>query len=130
MAGSYQNHYECHSGKSEKIYTVKLIAGLALCSCPDYEEQERQLGSAKVGCKHVIATLNSLGYGSLNEYIDVVSRKAKADLFGDWDEPTERRVEPYGDFIDNTNQSARKLPVVATVDCQKVQPDPFGGFDF
>jgi hypothetical protein len=86
-AGSYTNHYECFSSKSERIYTVKLLAGLAMCECPDYEKQHQELGKAKTGCKHVIATLNHVGHGSLQEYMDAVSSRAKADLFGGgWDE--------------------------------------------
>jgi hypothetical protein len=86
-AGSYTNHYECFSSESERIYTVKLVGGLAMCSCPDYEKQYQELGKAKTGCKHVIATLNHVGYGSIAEYMDAVSNRAKADLFGGgWDE--------------------------------------------
>jgi hypothetical protein len=86
-AGSYTNHYECFSSKSERIYTVKLLGGLAMCGCEDYQRQHQELGKAKPGCKHVIATLNHVGYGSIAEYMDAVSNRAKADLFGGgWDE--------------------------------------------
>jgi hypothetical protein len=86
-AGSYTNHYECFSSKSERIYTVKLLAGLAMCSCEDYQRQHQELGKAKTGCKHVIAVAHHLGYGSLQEYMDAISTKAKSDLFGGgWDE--------------------------------------------
>jgi hypothetical protein len=67
-AGSYQSRYEVFSGKTEKIYTVELAGGLAMCSCPDYERQYQELGRAKVGCKHAIAALNHVGHGSLQEY--------------------------------------------------------------
>jgi hypothetical protein len=40
------------------------------------------MGKAKLGCKHVLATLNHLGYGSLAEYMDAMAARAKADLFG------------------------------------------------
>jgi hypothetical protein len=87
-AGSYTNHYECFSSKSERIYTVKLLGGLAMCECPDYEKQHQELGKAKTGCKHVIAVAHHLGHGSLQEYMDAVSSQAKADLFGGgWDKP-------------------------------------------
>lgn len=86
-AGSYTNHFQCYSDKSERIYTVKLLAGLAMCSCPDYEKQYQELGKAKTGCKHVLAVMHHLGHGSLQEYLDAVSNRAKADLFGGgWDE--------------------------------------------
>lgn len=112
-AGSYQNHYSCHSSKSERIYTVKLLAGLAMCECPDYEEQHRQLGNAKPGCKHVIATLNHIGYGSLTEYMDTMAQRAKADLYGGgWDEP------------------ASLKPVAVTPGKKTHSSDPFGGFNF
>lgn len=68
--GTYTNHYDCFSSKSERIYTVKLLAGLALCSCPDYGKQYQELGKARIGCKHVIATLNSIGYSSLTDYLE------------------------------------------------------------
>jgi hypothetical protein len=42
-AGSYQNHYECLSGKGENIRTVKLVADTANCSCPDWERQREEL---------------------------------------------------------------------------------------
>jgi hypothetical protein len=90
-AGSYQSRYEVFSGKTEKIYTVELAGGLAMCRCPDYEKQYQELGKAKIGCKHVIATLNHVGYGSMAEYMDAVSSRAKADLFGGgWDEPIQQ----------------------------------------
>jgi predicted nucleic acid-binding Zn finger protein len=86
-AGSYQCRYEVFSGKSEKIYSVELAGGLAMCSCPDYERQYQELGKAKPGCKHVIATLSRVGYSSIAEYMGAVSNRAKADLYdGGWDE--------------------------------------------
>lgn len=84
-AGSYTNHYECFSSKSENIYTVKLIAGLAMCECPDYEKQHQELGKAKVGCKHIIATLNHVGYGSLVEYLDA-KKEEKAKILAEAEE--------------------------------------------
>lgn len=75
-AGSYENHYEVKSD-SEKTYTVKLLAGLALCSCPDDEKQHWELGNkAKIGCKHILATLNSLGHDSLADYMNAMKAKA------------------------------------------------------
>lgn len=122
-AGSYQNHYECHSSQSEKIYTVKLIAGMAWCGCQDNLEQEKQLGSAKVGCKHLIATLNHIGHTSLAEYIDTMASRAKADLFGD---------EPTSPVPLNHNALAALIAAVAAPSPRKTKPapDPFGGFGF
>lgn len=93
-AGSYTNHYDCDSALSDRIYTVKLVAGLAMCECPDYEKQHQELGKAKIGCKHVLATLNHIGYSSLAEYIQAIRQNAAAsDLFGGgWDAPTKVAV--------------------------------------
>jgi hypothetical protein len=119
--GSYVNHYECFSSKSERIYTVKLVAGLAMCSCPDYERQYQELGKAKTGCKHVIATLNHVGYGSIAEYMDAVSNRAKADLFGGgWDESIRQPSIPT---VPTQLVVAQRVPHKT-----KPAPDPFGGF--
>lgn len=120
-AGSYQNRYEVFSGMSEKIYTVELSAGIAMCSCPDFEEQGKQLGKAKVGCKHVLATLNHIGYGSLAEYVDTMASIARADLFGD---------EPMLPVAPVQNQIAMLQAAVAAPATRKTKPtsDPFGGF--
>lgn len=122
-AGSYQGRYEVFSGMSEKIYTVELVAGTAMCGCPDYEEQRKQLGKAKVGCKHVLATLNHIGYGSLAEYIDTMAAKARADLFGD---------EPMQPVPPTQNEIATLQAAVAVPTPRKTKPvpDPFGGFGF
>jgi hypothetical protein len=94
-AGSYTNHYECFSSKSERIYTVKLLAGLAMCECPDYEKQHQELGRSKIGCKHVIAVAHHLGHSSLQEYMDAVSNRAKADLYGGgWNESIQQPIAP------------------------------------
>jgi len=77
--GSYTNHYECRSADSDRIHTVKLLGGTAICDCRDYERQMAELGTAE--CKHVYATLNYLGHASLPEYFEVQSERAKADLF-------------------------------------------------
>ena len=69
LAGSYQNHYECHSGMSENIRTVRLVAGMVDCSCPDWEKQRQELGKAAVGCKHILATIGTLGHSSLTDYL-------------------------------------------------------------
>lgn len=117
-AGSYTNHYDCHSAQSDpgtgksplahRTYTVKLVAGLAMCECPDYEKQHQEFGKAKTGCKHVLATLNHVGYGSLAEYMNAIRQNAAAsDLFGGgWDKPNIHSFEPHGDFIDDVNQEA------------------------
>jgi hypothetical protein len=121
-AGSYTNRYDVFSAKGEKIYIVELTAGLAMCGCPDYEEQRKQLGKAKPGCKHVLATLNHVGYGSLAEYMDAMVVKAKADLFGDEPQP----VAPTQNAI-ATLQAAVAAPSPRKT---KPAPDPFGGFGF
>jgi hypothetical protein len=69
-AGSYQNHYECHSENSARIRTVKLLAGTVMCDCEDYFKQEEELGRAAIGCKHLIAVLHQLGYASLEKYLE------------------------------------------------------------
>jgi hypothetical protein len=121
-AGSYQCRYDVFSAKGEKIYVVELTAGLAMCGCPDYEEQRKQLGKAKVGCKHVLATLNHVGgYSSLAEYMDAMERKARADLFGDEPQP----VAPTQNAI-ATLQAAVATP--SSPRKTKPAPDPFGGF--
>lgn len=75
-AGSYQNHYDVFSSKSEKTYVVKLLAGLGMCGCRDDNEQSRQLGKAKPGCKHIMAVMSHLGHASLQDYMDDVAAKA------------------------------------------------------
>lgn len=123
-AGSYQCRYEVFSSMSEKIYTVELSAGTAMCNCPDYEEQHRQLGKAKIGCKHAIATLNHVGYGSLAEYVDTMAAKARADLFTD--EPMQP-VAPVSNLV-----AVLQAAVAAPTPRRKTKsaPDPFGGFGF
>ena len=105
-AGSYTNHYDCHSLMSDRTYTVKLVAGLAMCECPDYEKQHQEFGKAKTGCKHVLATLNHIGYSSLVEYMNAIRQNAAAsDLFGGgWDTSSQHLVEAHGDFINDVNQ--------------------------
>ncbi len=119
-AGSYQCRYDVFSAKGEKIYVVELSAGTAMCDCPDFEEQRKQLGKAKVGCKHVLATLNHVGYGSLAEYMDAMVARARGDLFGDEPQP----VAP------TQNEIAAISAVVAAPTPRKTKPvsDPFGGF--
>lgn len=123
-AGSYQCRYDVFSAKSEKIYVVELSAGIAMCGCTDFEEQRKQLGKAKVGCKHVLATLNHVGYGSLAEYMDAISTRAKSDLYGGgWDEPvapTRNAIVTISAAV--ADPSSPRQP--------KSAPDPFGGFDF
>jgi len=77
--GSYTNHYECRSADSDRIHTVKLLGGTAICDCRDCERQMAELGTAE--CKYVYATLNYLGHASLSEYLEAQSKRAKADLF-------------------------------------------------
>lgn len=75
---TYQCRYDCKSPGGENTRTVDLSGGMASCSCPDYEQQYRHLGKAKPGCKHVIATLKHVGYGSLAEYMDAKEREKQA----------------------------------------------------
>lgn len=79
-AGTYQCRYDCKSPNGENTRTVDLSGGTATCSCPDYEQQYRQLGKARPGCKHVIATLKHVGYGSLAEYMDAKEQEKQAWL--------------------------------------------------
>lgn len=122
-AGSYQCRYEVESGMSERIYTVELVAGTAMCGCADYQEQHRQLGKAKIGCKHLLATINHVGgYSSLAEYIDAMERKAASDLFGGgWDEPATVETKPT--VLAALGAVADPIPRKT-----KPAPDPFGGF--
>lgn len=137
-AGTYQNRYDCISSTGENTRTVDLSGGTASCSCPDHEEQYRILGKVRPGCKHIIATLNTLGYSSLAQYLDTMAQKARGDLFGGgWDEQPQHLVEPHGDFIDDVNQlmpfdKLRVSPQLAVVSggAKKKQCDPFGGFNF
>ncbi len=69
-AGSYQCRYEVFSGKTEKIYSIELSAGIAMCGCSDWERQRQELGKATVGCKHLLATIGTLGYSSLTDYLE------------------------------------------------------------
>ncbi len=78
-AGSYTNHFECRSADSDRIHTVKLLGGTAICDCRDYERQMVELGIAE--CKHVYATVNYLGHASLEEYLEAQSERAETDLF-------------------------------------------------
>lgn len=80
-AGSYQTHYSCHSSDGKRTYTVKLMGGLALCECPDYEKQHQELGRVKPGCKHLIAVLNHLKYSSLEAYLKAKETEAKKSIF-------------------------------------------------
>lgn len=78
-AGSYQNHYDCKTEGSDRTHVVKLMGGIALCSCEDYQKQldsPRASGDKPI-CKHAIATLNYLGFDSLQAYIQ--SRAAQIE---------------------------------------------------
>lgn len=122
-AGSYQNHFRCHSGNSENIHTVRLIQCSPDCSCPDWQKQQEELSKAAVGCKHILATLNHVGgYSSLAEYMDAMEQKARADLFGGgWDEPATVETKP-------TVIAALGAVVAPNPRKTKPAPDPFGGF--
>jgi hypothetical protein len=79
-AGSYQCRYEVFSGKSEKIYSVELSAGITMCSCPDWEKQRTELGKTAVGCKHILAAvIGTLGHSSLTNYLEC-QQAAKARI--------------------------------------------------
>ncbi len=145
-AGSYTNRYEVFSGKSEKIYTVELSAGIAMCGCRDYEEQQRQLGRAKPGCKHIMALMSQLGHASLQDYRDSVAAKASmmrcaicggSGAIHDRDDyPIERCYHCKGlgyEKVVDLSETA-KLELVASspavTAAKKTQVDPFGGFNF
>ena len=75
--GCYKGDYQVFSAKGENIYTVRVQGPHAWCSCPDYEKQDKELGKAKTGCKHVLATLAYLGYGSLADFVS--TRRAEIE---------------------------------------------------
>jgi hypothetical protein len=79
-AGTYECRYDCKSPNGENTRTVDLSGGTCSCTCPDYSEQYRILGKGRVGCKHMIAVLHHLGYGSLAEYWDAREREKQAFL--------------------------------------------------
>jgi hypothetical protein len=66
-AGTYQNHYECRTAGGDRIHNVKLLGYAVNCSCEDYEHQSDKVGLDAL-CKHGIAVLNYLGYGSISAY--------------------------------------------------------------
>jgi hypothetical protein len=144
-AGSYQSRYEIFSDKSEKIYTVELTAGIAMCGCRDYEEQQRHLGRAKPGCKHIMSVMAQLGHASLQDYRDAVAAKASMrrcqvcggsgaihDGNGDAIERCYHcRGLGYEKAVDLAERA--KLELVASSPApasKKTQVDPFGGFNF
>lgn len=157
--GSYQNHYDVFSSKTEKTYVVKLLAGLGMCGCRDDEQQSRQLGKAKPGCKHLMAVMSHLGHASLQDYMDDVAAKAsmkRCSICGgtgaihDLDDyyPVERcyhcRGLGYEKVMDLAERAKFDLigggwdePTSTTTTvahsvttCKKTQVDPFGGFNF
>ena len=107
-----QNYRYDVTSDSKKTYMVEIsdITGNTYCDCADHDRQLEELGNAKVGCKHILATLNQKGYGSLAEYIDavecrgkedssprtLVEKRAYADLFGDQDIPATIAAESGG----------------------------------
>lgn len=77
MAGCYTTDYEVRSNLKDGIYTVRVQGTHAWCSCPDYKKQDQELGKAMTGCKHLLATLSHLGYGSLADFVS--TRKAEIE---------------------------------------------------
>ena len=61
-------------GNRNTQYTVIPNKNGIYCNCPDYEQQiqsnQQNLGTKHACCKHIYATLNHLGYGSLKTYIN------------------------------------------------------------
>lgn len=72
-AGSYENHYDCWTEGSARRHTTKLLGSIAICSCEDYAHQQKY----GVGrhCKHIVATLNYLGFDSMPDYLKARSRQ-------------------------------------------------------
>ena len=73
-AGSYRNHFDCRTEGCDRSHTVKLLGGIALCSCEDYEKSR---GNHE--CKHIYATLQHLGHSSMADYIESRSAQIKAE---------------------------------------------------
>lgn len=132
-AGTYACRYEVKSSDGNSFRTVDLSGGMPLCSCPDYETQRHYLGRAIPGCKHIMAVIGQLGHASLTQYLETITQKARADLFGGgWDEQTQHLIEPPSSFIDqreDVNQLMTGL-IVGKSGAKKKQRDPFGGFGF
>lgn len=48
-------------------HRVTITPSWQTCDCADFAEQKQKMGHAE--CKHIIATLNTMGYNSLASYI-------------------------------------------------------------
>ncbi|HEY9780896.1 MAG TPA: hypothetical protein V6D09_12245 [Leptolyngbyaceae cyanobacterium] len=145
-AGSYQNRYDVFSSKSEKIYVVELVAGTAMCSCPDHDQQQKHLGKAKPGCKHILSVMSQLGHASLQDYRDSVAAKASmmrclicggSGAIHDRDDyPIERCYHCKGlgyEKVVDLSETAKLELATSTPSvtaAKKTQVDPFGGFNF
>lgn len=60
------DRYTVRNPVKESTYQVQLGEAIA-CGCEDFAQQIEAFG--KGCCKHLYATLNTLGFSSLNEYI-------------------------------------------------------------
>lgn len=49
------------------------------CSCPDYEISSQVMKTPQVCCKHIYSVLNTLGYGSLKDYMMYQRDSLKAE---------------------------------------------------
>lgn len=77
---TYQNRFDCRSPGGENVRVVDLSYGIPACSCPDFEQQCQVLKEARIGCKHIIATLRHIGFGSLHEYLSAKQREREKIL--------------------------------------------------
>lgn len=127
-----QNYRYDVTSNSEKTYMVEIsdITGNTYCDCADHDRQLKELGNAKVGCKHILATLNQKGFSNLAEYIDAVARRAKADLFGEETDTDRDSIDPVADLVRATRSLALASCSSAQKKSTKYNPDPFGGFSF
>lgn len=131
-----QNYRYDVTSDSKKTYMVEIsdITGNTYCDCADHDQQVKELGIGKVGCKHILATLNHKGYSSLAEYIDAVARRANADLFGDTPNIEAPKIDPIAELVcaikSNSLSCAARKTTANQPRKTKVAPDPFGGFSF
>lgn len=61
------------------IYQIQLYFDTLKCDCPDYEISSQVLNTPQVACKHIYSVLNTLGMGSLKDYVLSQRDQAKAE---------------------------------------------------
>jgi hypothetical protein len=59
--------YHVVNTENNHLYDVTLTKEHQNCTCPDYQKQQKAFG--KGCCKHLYRTLQTLGYGSLRNYL-------------------------------------------------------------